>query len=79
MKQLKKHSALEASLNTASGFIISYSAGFLIFPLLGWNLDYKQNFMAVGLYTIISVVRSYIWRRIFNYYHHKGQNDANEV
>lgn len=74
MKQSKRHSALEASLNTFSGFVISYLAGFFIFPLLGWNLDYKQNFYAVSFYTVISIVRSYVWRRVFNWYHHKELN-----
>lgn len=64
--QLRRHSLLEASLNTASGFIISLGAGMIIFPLVGMPVSGQQNFLAVSIFTVISVVRSYIWRRIFN-------------
>ena len=64
--QLRRHSLLEACLNTASGFVLSIAAGYVIFPLLGWQISHTQNLSAVSLFTIISIIRSYIWRRIFN-------------
>lgn len=69
MMQLRRHSLLEASLNTASGFILSICAGYFIFPLVGWQVSHEQNFIVVGFFTIISVIRSYVWRRIFNAHH----------
>lgn len=69
--QLRRHSLLEASLNTASGFIISIAAGYIIFPLLGWQISTAQNFEAVGMFTIISIIRSYVWRRAFNCWQHR--------
>jgi len=70
-RQLKRHSAAEAVMNTASGFAISYAAGFFIFPTLGWQVTPEQNLAAVSFYTAISVVRSYLWRRAFNWWHHR--------
>lgn len=64
--QLRRHSLLEACLNTASGFVLSLAAGYLIFPMLGWQISHSQNLAAVSMFTVISVVRSYAWRRIFN-------------
>jgi hypothetical protein len=71
VKQTRKHSLFEASLNTASGFVISIIAGEVIFPLLGWPVSHTQNLEAVSLFTVISIVRSYFWRRAFNWWHHK--------
>lgn len=64
--QLRRHSLLEACLNTASGFVLSIAAGYLIFPLAGWTVSHGQNLAVVSMFTIISVIRSYVWRRIFN-------------
>lgn len=74
MSQLRRHSALEALVNTASGFVLSVAAGFVIFPLLGWKVTPGQNLSAVTLFTFISILRSYFWRRVFNWWHHhKGE------
>ena len=67
--QKRKHSILEASLNTGSGFILSYVAGFFIFPLFGFPVTPAQNISIVSLYTVISIFRSYFWRRTFNWWH----------
>lgn len=72
MRQTRKGSFLEASLNTASGFILSYGAGFIIYPLLHLTISPGENLTIVLLYTLISIARSYIWRRIFNWYHHRA-------
>jgi hypothetical protein len=71
MRQSRRHSLIEASLNTASGFVLSALAGMLIFPLLGWKVSTAQNLEAVSLFTGISVIRSYVWRRVFNWIHHR--------
>lgn len=69
--QSRRHSLLEASLNTLSGFIISLAAAELIFPALGMSTSHSQNFLAVAAFTGISVVRSYAWRRGFNWWQHR--------
>lgn len=65
--QRRRTSLLEASLSTLTGFIISYAATFAIMPLLGIHTNAAQNFYMVMIYTVISVIRQYIWRRIFNW------------
>lgn len=65
--QPRRASLLEAFASTATGFIISYSATFAIMPLFGLHTNASQNFWIVMIYTVISIVRQYIWRRIFNW------------
>lgn len=64
--QLRRHSIAEVCLNTASGFVVSYLAGLVIFPAAGMPVTPGQNFLVVTMYTGISLVRSYLWRRLFN-------------
>lgn len=79
MSQQRKHSMIEVSLNTASGFAISYIAGLLIFPALGFPITHRDNFIVVCAYTIISLGRSYFWRRVFNWYHASGEIDIQRI
>lgn len=64
--QTRKKSLLEACLNTASGFFISILAGEVVFPLFGFKVTHGENLAIVLIFTVISVVRSYVWRRVFN-------------
>ncbi len=61
---------LEAVLNTASGMIISFIAASIIYPLYGFHPSVAENISIVTIFTVISVLRSYIWRRLFNWFHH---------
>lgn len=78
MMQSKRQSACEATLNTASGFLLSLGAGYIIFPALGWAVTSQQNLAAVSLFTVISVLRSYFWRRVFNWWHHRPKTFIGE-
>ena len=70
--QSRKHSILETVLNTLSGFIISWIMTLLVLPLFGFNVTAGQGFTITVIYTIVSVVRSYFWRRLFNRLHKRG-------
>lgn len=63
--QLRRHSLLEALLNTASGFVLSYLLGLWLFPAFGFPVTHGQNTIIVLTYTVLSLLRSYIWRRVF--------------
>ncbi len=65
--QTKLGSIAEAWANIAVGFAINFSANWLILPLFGFHtLTLRNNFLIGMLYTVISLVRSYILRRWFN-------------
>jgi len=64
--QSKRNSAFEAATNVAIGYLVSVLANVLILPMFGYNVTIGDSF-AIGLaFTIVSLVRSYILRRIFN-------------
>jgi hypothetical protein len=64
--QTVKGSLIEAWTNIVVGFTISFVANMLIFPLFGWaTFDTKTNLTLGFIYTVISLVRSFVLRRIF--------------
>lgn len=70
--QKRRHSMLEAFLNTASGFLVSLMIGPIILPWFGFVPTFGQNVTVVTIYTAVSVVRSYLWRRAFVWLHTNG-------
>ena len=65
--QSKQHSLIESILNTLSGLLLSIATWKLIItPLFGIQANNSQVFLVSLIFTIISILRSYLWRRIFN-------------
>jgi len=67
----KKKSASEALVNSFGGYPIGYGVGILILPLCtGWLQEdpYMANIAITGVYAVVSFVRSYFLRRIFEKY-----------
>lgn len=69
MKQPKLMSWLETCLNTGIGFGIAIAAQILIFPLFGFNPPLSTNFTIALIFTVISIVRGYLMRRLFEALH----------
>lgn len=66
MTQTRTRSALEAIANVLIGYWVAVAAQVVIFPLFGFHASTGQH-MAIGaLFTVVSLVRSYALRRIFN-------------
>ena len=65
--QLKRHSLLEATLNTASGFIVSLLLWiYVVIPIWDIKVDMWDNLAVTMIFTVASIARSYAWRRVFN-------------
>ena len=64
--QTKKQSFIESVTNTAIGFVISLSATFIIFPLVGITSSAGKNIIITLFFTVISILRGYLIRRFFN-------------
>lgn len=65
--QSKRGSFFEAVCNTACGFFISFLVwAYAAAPIFGLPYNANQNFKITGLFTVVSIIRSYLWRRIFN-------------
>lgn len=64
--QTKKQSFLESLANTSIGFAISFGSTFLIFPLMGFDSSTSKNLIITLFFTVVSIARGYLLRRIFN-------------
>ena len=70
MKQSKLESWVEVFFNYATGFIVAWlTYAFIVMP----NLWLKNSpFWVTVLFTVISVFRTFFWRRFFNNGLHKA-------
>lgn len=67
MKQSRIDSVMESVCNVAVGLGISLLANMIFIPLItGQPLSFASNAALGVIYTIISLVRSYAIRRLFN-------------
>jgi hypothetical protein len=64
--QTKKQSFLESLINVIVGYLISLLSLFIIFPILGIQSSTGKNLVITLYFTLISIARSYIFRRYFN-------------
>jgi hypothetical protein len=66
MKQSKIDSVLEAITNIMIGAGIALTAQLIWFPLIGKEFTFTENLATTAFFTLISFIRSYGVRRIFN-------------
>tara|TARA_Y100001963_G_scaffold63556_1_gene88544 strand:+ start:1358 stop:1579 length:222 start_codon:yes stop_codon:yes gene_type:complete len=66
MSQSRTHSAAEAVANVAIGYGISVGATVLILPAFGYRVTAPDAFGIAGVFTLVSLARSYLLRRAFN-------------
>jgi len=73
VNQTKLESLLEQILNVGSGFIIAFAVwGYIVRPLIhAGYLSIEHTLIITIIFTFISVVRGFIWRRFFNAGIHK--------
>lgn len=71
--QSKLGSFIESMINILVGFWINFLANIWILPLFGFHITVAQNLQIGVIYTVISIVRSYVIRRVSNQYHLKKQ------
>jgi hypothetical protein len=70
--QKKRHSFLESVLNVAIGFGVALLTQISVFPLFGMKVGIVDNLAIGGIFTVVSIVRSYYVRRLFNTLHVNG-------
>ena len=66
MNQTRLGSLIEVLFNIAIGFAVNWVANIYILPLYGFQVTGSQAFSMGLIFTVISVVRSYVIRRWFN-------------
>ena len=65
MKQSRLMSLVEAIANVAVGYGVAVMTQILIFPVFGLHTTLVQNLKMGGIFTIVSIARSFALRRIF--------------
>lgn len=61
-------SIIEAWTNVIVGFGLAFASQLIIFGAYGFNITLKQDLEMTILFTFISLVRSFVLRRAFNYF-----------
>ena len=64
--QSRCRSFIEASTNTASGIAVAFAATFIVFPMFGYEATVEKSLYISLIFTVISLIRSYVIRRLFN-------------
>ncbi len=65
MMQSRTHSALEAIANVALGWLLAILTQLLVFPVYCLSITFSQNLQIGIIFTFVSLVRSYMLRRVF--------------
>ena len=65
MKQSRLMSLAEAIANVAVGYGVAVVTQILIFPVFGLHTTLGQNLKMGGIFTIVSLARSFALRRLF--------------
>ena len=65
--QSKKHSFIETCVNAITGFLVAWVLCQLVIPMFdSKNFSYLDGLIITCIFTVVSMVRTYIYRRIFN-------------
>lgn len=65
-KQTRAGSFIESFANVLIGYWVAIGAQSIIFPLFDIHLPVRDHFLIGALFTVVSIVRSYMLRRVFN-------------
>jgi hypothetical protein len=65
MKQSRVMSLVESLANVAVGYGVAVVTQMLVFPVFGLVATLRENMAMGAIFTVVSIVRSYLLRRLF--------------
>ena len=65
MRQSRRMSLLESLTDVAIGYGVAVATQIAVFPLFGLEVSLSDNLAIGGLFTLVSIARSYAVRRLF--------------
>ena len=65
MKQSRAMSLVESIANVMVGYGVAVVTQILIFPIFGLQTTLAQNLKMGAVFTVVSIARSYVLRRLF--------------
>lgn len=66
MTQTKSMSLVESITNVSIGFVVALATQLIVFPIFGLEVSMIDNLGIAVIFTVVSIVRSYLIRRLFN-------------
>lgn len=69
MSQSKTHSMIEAVTNIVVGYSVAVAVNMAVLPLFGMYPSFGEANQIGLIFTIVSLIRSYLLRRLFNRWH----------
>ncbi len=69
MRQSNLMSLLETALSTVIGFSVALATQIVVFPLFGFHPHLFENIAITAIFTVVSIVRQYLMRRLFEALH----------
>lgn len=69
--QSKRISLVEQLFNVGSGVALALIVGQIVYPLVGYAVTVRDNLILTIIFTLVSIVRGYVWRRVFNWLHQR--------
>jgi hypothetical protein len=71
--QTRTQSAIESVMNVLIGYGIAIMAQLMIFPRFGGHFSFSDNLQIGAIFTVVSLIRSYMLRRFFNWMSIRGE------
>lgn len=72
--QTRLMSCIEQICNVGSGFVTAMLVWrFFVVPYLGISPQIGTNIKVTFVFTVVSIIRGYCWRRIFNWMHRRDK------
>jgi len=65
MRQSRLMSLVEAGANVVVGYGLAVGVQLLVFPLIGLEASLGQSLVLAAIFTLVSLVRGYLLRRLF--------------
>lgn len=79
MSQSRLGSLAETGVSMLVGFWLSVAVQAVVFPMFGYDLPLHDNVAIVTIFTIISMIRSYVLRRVFNWLTTKKESSCRSI
>jgi hypothetical protein len=65
VRQSRSASLIEAVTNVIAGYGLAVAVQMALFPALGLSVSLSDNLLIGAVFTIVSIARSYVLRRVF--------------
>lgn len=73
--QSRRSSFVEAATNVGVGIIVAWAVTLAVFPLLGYEPTVAKSLYISLIFTVASLARSYVLRRIFERIDHRKRHE----